>query len=255
MDHAAMDELSLHGHSLNELVGFLPVGLNPTSAPFIHHWLKTGVEDLNQLVSAIDYLAMLIRSQIHPGDPFLLSLCKLKRATWHRTVLLNARLVKAAKQKSFGDLQMSSALDALTSNETPFIRYKKDAFGARLAAEPFDMRFFENRASFRVTGFVSRGAYIDNIPYINSNNRLIVRENGQWVEMDGDWSPVSVDINPDGTFKKNDMNKPIWLDPSAGIVCQILGKVEYENICRSVQHASWDWGKEDWQFGLHSLNS
>ena len=73
----------------------------------------------------------------------MLSLCKLKRATWHRTVLLNARLVKAAKQKSFGDWQMSSALDALTSNETPFIRYKKDAFGARLASEPFDMRFFD----------------------------------------------------------------------------------------------------------------
>ena len=242
-----MDELSLHGHTLNELVGFLPVGLNPTTAPFIHSWLKTGVEDLNQLVSAIDYLAMLIRLQIHPGDPFLMSLAKLKRATWHRTVLLNARLVKAAKQKQFADINASSALDALTSNETPFIRYKKDANGARLAAEPYDMRFFENRVTSRVTGFVSRGAYIDNIPYINSNNRLVVRENGQWIEMDGDWSPVSVDINPDGTFKKNEFNKPIWLDPSAGIVCQILGKLEYGKICRSAQSACWDWGKEDWR--------
>lgn len=237
VDLPARAEMKLHGHTIDQLISFLPVGLQATSAPFIHSWLKTGVEDLNQLVSAIQYLGILTLMDGKPSCSWLKQLADSKQQIWQQTVRLNARLVRAAKQLSYRDCWAAGHLDALNSCESPYIRYVKND-GIRLQPEPFEMFFYCEKYSSRVTGWVSKGAQLDNIPYLNAKNRLMVVENGKWVEVDGDWSPVSVDIEWNTcTYKQNRMEKPLWYEPSGGIIASLLGKDKYDEIVREVYHS------------------
>ena len=230
VDSALLQRKRLHGFTLDDLIGFIPNGVNHSTAPFIHDWLKTGVEDLNQLWCAVQYLGAQIRLELDPDNAARQYELRRTRIAWQKTVRLNALLVREAKKLTYKNLR--SHADEDTSCDAPLVKYRKDVDGNRKPAEPFEMYFFQNKVKSLVTGYVSKGAQICNIPYINEFNRLMVRENGVWVELDGDWSPVSVDITPEGTYKHAD--PPLWYDPSYGQIAKLLGRETYQKLCNSV---------------------
>lgn len=194
LDEAHYSEVKVHGCSLDQLLSYLPCELEPSSAPFIHPMLRTGIEDVNQINAAICLLRVQLEELSNPSCPFLKSQHKQAYELWSRTVRINALLVREALRRTYKTDEREAMLD------TPSVVYKKDGAGNRFPPRPLHFYFFENKMTFKVHGWVAANTMIDNVPYIDSCGRLMVKENGQWIAMDGDWGPSSKDIKPDGTF-------------------------------------------------------
>ena len=231
IDDSAYDSIKLHGYTLHELIGFLPTDIQESTAPFIHPLLRNGIEDVNQINAAVCYLRAQLELLANPQCLFLKANVDKARDLWSKAIRVNAPLVREANKLLYARDQ-----DNLKVEGTPHVVYKKDASGHRLPAKAFNMHLFQNKVTSKVHGWVSDGAIISNVPYIDLCGKLWVKENGNWITMDGDWGPCSSDITPEGLFKSGSIfseSEPVWLKPWRAQLPQVLGRFKYTSIVNS----------------------
>ena len=230
IDDASYDSFKLHGFTLHELIGFLPTDIQESTAPFINPLLRTGIEDVNQLNAAICYLRAQLECHANPLCVFLKANLDSARELWSKSIRVNALLVREANKALY-------ARDQSQVEGTPHVSYKTDASGHRLPPKAFNMHIFQNKVTSKVSGWVSDGAIISNVPYIDLCGKLWVKENAQWITMDGDWGLCSSDISDEGLFKSGSIfseAEPVWLKPWRSQLPQVLGRFKYQSIVDSV---------------------
>ena len=208
-----------------------------SEAPFIHPLLKTGIEDVNLLIAAIALLRAQLEERANPTCPYLKAKAKKLYANWGKTVRINALLVREVLKRTYKTNEIDAAQD------TPSVVYKKTANGHRYPPRPLNLYYFEEKQTFKVYGWVAAKTDITNIPYIDHLGRLMVKENGQWTAMDGDWGPCSKDIKPDGTFFEGSIFRqiqdPVWLRPALQTIAVNLGRREYQRLVNAALSDEW----------------